>query len=151
LFYVLKCYLCWLLFHGLLLQDLDIIMWYSLSIYTYAYTHIHIHVHVCGVHLCIVLFNSDFFGWPIYYWELSNVSFYFCWGSIFTFMPSKCLFYEISYTNIWYTCVYNCYVFLMDCSLYWYEVNFISSNFGLKSALTDMSIDSSACFRVSFA
>jgi hypothetical protein len=48
--------------------------------------------------------------------------------------------------------VYNCYLLLMDCSLYQYEVAFfVSSEFGLKSALSDMSIATPAYFQIPFA
>jgi hypothetical protein len=48
-----------------------------------------------------------------------------------------------------YIYVYNCYFFLLDCSIYQYEVTFfVSSNFGLNSSLSGMSIATLLVFRL---
>jgi hypothetical protein len=50
--------------------------------------------------------------------------------------------------------VYNCYILLVNYSLYQYEVTFLfylMTNFGLKSALSDMNLITSACFGIPFA
>jgi hypothetical protein len=59
----------------------------------------------------------------------------------------------IACTKVQWIYICNCFIFLMDCSFInmWWPSLSLLTNFGLKSALSDISISAPTCFQIPFA
>jgi hypothetical protein len=79
---------------------------------------------VCSV-ILFWSFFVDFFVVRVGHWSHPLL---LCWGLSVLLCPTVAFVYEIGCADIWYVYVYNCYLLLMFCSLYQYEMTFLVSS-----------------------
>jgi hypothetical protein len=140
LLYVLK-YLFWRKFHGLL-RRMDIMQLLGEIFYRCLISSFGLQCHLIRKFL-YWFFCQTYLFVRVEYWS-HTLLFYWVLSVIL------CTVVFVLWNLVWWhLCihVYNGYLFLMDCSLYQYEVTLsLLTNFGFKSALSDISIATPACF-----